>query len=175
MTFTDGAFIGQLDQENKRTQFVTYFNGDSDLLSSVSLVGKSESKEFSNETLVNGEKVVESHVYWWMGSGATTGKFTMNFNYDVVGIQLMIQAYNKTYVDTWSAAEPFVSYSFDEHAKLYIDTKDYAKDLSHSGTDKPEIVSFSKDYTTPTKQITIGNFEEGERVFIHSIKISYIA
>ena len=175
VTFTDGTFVGQLDQENKRNQFVTYFNGSDDLLSSVSLVGKSESKEFSCETLVNGQKVTENHVYWWMGSGSYTGKLTMNFNYDVVGIQLSIQAYNKTYVDTWSADEPFVSYILDNNAKLYIDSQDYVKDLSCTGTDKPDIVDFSKEYTTPTKQISIGNFEEGQRVFIHSIKIAYIA
>ena len=173
VNFKDGSFVGQLDQASKRDAFVTYVNGDDNLLSSVSLIGKSESKEVSFGTLNNGEQVTEKHVVWWMGSASSEGKLTMNFNYDVVSIKLSIQAYYKSYVNTWSEENPFVEFNLDKTSKLFIDSEDCVKDLSTSEDKIPEIVDFKKEYTTPTKTITIGNFEAEARVYIHSMLISY--
>ena len=175
ITFLDGTFIGQLDQPSTRSNFVTYVNGTDDLLSSVSLVGKSESKEIDFQKLDDtGAKVTEKHVVWWMGSAKTTGELTMNFNCDVTGIKLTIQAYHKPFVNTWDEAEPFVNFNADKSAKLYIDTTDNVKDLSFTSDVTPDIVDFTKSYQTPTKQITIGNLEMEQRVFIHSMEISYL-
>ena len=122
ITFLDGSFVGQLDQPSTRNSFVTYVNGTDDLLSSVSLAGKSESKEMDFQILDEaGTKVTEKHVMWWMGSASATGKLTMDFNCDVTGIKLSIQAYYKPYVNTWEESKPFVVPNSDKSAKLYID------------------------------------------------------
>lgn len=174
ITFLDGSFVGQLDQPSTRNSFVTYVNGTDDLLSSVSLVGKSESKEMDFQILDEvGSKVTEKHVMWWMGSASATGKLTMDFNCDVTGIKLTIQAYHKPYVNTWDEPEPFLVPNADKSAKLYIDSTDNIKDLSFTTETTPEIVDFSKTYQTPTKQIIIGNLNIQQRVFIHSMEISY--
>lgn len=175
ITFTDGSFIGQLDQPSTRTNFVTYINGTDNLLSSVSLVGKSESKEMDFQILDEaGTKVTEKHVMWWMGSASATGKLTMDFNCDVTGIKLTIQAYHKPCVNTWDEPEPFLVPNADKSAKLYIDSADNVKDLSFTTETTPEIVDFSKTYQTPTKQIIIGNLDIQQRVFIHSMEITYL-
>ena len=173
ITFTDGSFVGQLDQASTRDGFVSYINGEDNLLSSVSLIGKSEIKSIEFGTLENGHSKKESHVMWWLGSAANNGVLTMNFNVDVININLSIQAYYKSYVDTWSQTEPFVVNNLDTGSKLYIDSTDYIKDLSCEEGSTPEIVDFSKQYETPTKQITIGNFESEARVYIHSMEITY--
>jgi len=174
VTFKDGSFIGQLDQPSARDNFVSYINGTDDLLSSISFVGKSESKEVSFETLVDGEKKSEKHIVWWLGSSSTNGVLTMNFKYDVTKISLSIQAYYKSYVDTWSQSEAVVVSNVDTTAKMYVDTQDNVKDLSCPETEVPQVVSFSKNYETPTKQIILGTFEAYERVYIHSMELTYI-
>lgn len=173
ITFTDGTFVGQLDQQPTRETFVSYVNGDDNLLSSVSMEGKSESKSTEFGRIENGEVKKESHVLWWIGSAAYNGVLTMNFNVDVVGIKLSIQAYYKTFVNTWSQEDPVVIKNIDTTSKLYIDSTDYVKDLSCDEDSTPEVVDFSKEYTVPTKQITIGNFQEEARVYIHSMEIQY--
>lgn len=174
VTFKDGSFIGQLDQPTARDNFVSYINGTDDLLSSISFVGKSESKEVSFETLVDGEKKSEKHIVWWLGSSSTNGVLTMDFKYDVTKISLSIQAYYKSYVDTWSQSEAVVVSNVDTTAKMYIDTQDNVKDLSCPETEVPQVVNFSKNYETPTKQIILGTFEAYERVYIHSMELTYI-
>lgn len=174
VTFKNGTFIGQLDQPSARDRFVSYVNGTDDLLSSVNLVGKSESKEVSFETLVDGKKQSENHVVWWLGSNSSNGVLTMNFKYEVTAISLSIQAYYKSYVDTWSQTDPVIVSNVDTTAKMYIDTVDNVKDLSCSADEMPEVVSFNKNYVTPTKQIILGTFEAYERVYIHSMELTYI-
>ena len=175
VTFKDGSFIGQLDQPSTRDNFISYVNGTNDLLSSVSLVGKSESKEMSFDTLVDGEKQSEKHVVWWLGSSAYNGVLTMNFNYEVTAISLSIQSYYKPYIDAYTDPDNPVAYlNVDSTTKMYIDTEENTKDLSCSETEIPEVVSFDKNYEKPTKQITLGTFEPGERVYIHSMQLTYI-
>ena len=167
VVFKDGTFIGQLEHTTTQNNFVSYFNGSDDLLTSISFTGKSESKEIEFKTKASSEK----HVVWWLGSSEATGQLTFNFKYSVSKINITAQAYYKPYVDTWSGSEPVEHFNVDTNSSLLISDTTY--DLKTSEDTTPKIKNLSKTYTTPTKSIILKNGTTGQRVFIHSIEVLY--
>ena len=157
VVFKNASFTGQLVYDSTRESFVSWFNGDDDVLESLDCLGKCEMKSIS-------DKANETRL--WLGSQSETCTLTFNFKYDVSKIKLNIQSYSKyiAYSD---------SYSRDYNSVFILDGDSY--DLSIPDTFEGDTLSknVEKSYEeSKTKKVELTN--EGGRVFIHSIEITYL-
>ena len=118
VTFLDGSFTGSLDLEKTQNNFVTWFNGEDDVLKGISLpVG-----DYAQINDVGG------FVTMSLGAQAKAGNLTFSFNYDIEKITVNIQSYYK-YVAYNN------SYNNDHNSvfSLDCDTYDLSLESSFSG------------------------------------------
>ena len=161
VSFLNGGFTNSsLNQAASQQNFVNWFNGTDDLLTSINYSGYSQLNWIGNEkdswrfsTLI-------------LGSSSQDGNIKFNFAHEIKSVKFNIQGYCKyiAYSD---------SYSVDTDSKFYLD--DELTDLSVSAgtTGELEKKDVSKSYSTSTTSLTIRS-EDG-RVFVHSMEITYIA
>ena len=160
VSFYNGGFTNSsLNQVASQQNFVKWFNGDDDLLESITYSGYSQLNYIGNEkdswrfsTLI-------------LGSSNNDGYIKFNFAHDVKSVKFNIQGYCK-YI------EYSQSYSVDTSSKFLLDDDVYDLSVSPSFTGELEKRDVSKDYNPLSKSITIQS-EDG-RVFVHSMEITYI-
>ena len=161
VSFYNGGFTSSsLNQEASRNQFVTWFNNGDDVLESIGYQGYAQLNYIGNTS--------DSWRYSTLilGSGNSEGKITFNFKVDIISIKVTVQAYSKyiAYND---------SYSTDTDSIFILDNDEH--DLSvednHQGDTEKETIE--KAYMEGTKVISIANKEAGNRVFVHSLELTY--
>ena len=164
------VFSGQLEHETVQTSFVNYVNGNSNILSYVTLQGKSEIKGVTFSYTENKEVIENERIMWWVGSAAEVGEVTLGFNVDVAYFKLTVQPYFKKYYYDG------IQMSVDKNAQIFIDDKNDKLDLTVFDTSEdPKISTIKREYDEPVRQITFGNLDIKQRVFIREIEITYIA
>ena len=161
VTFYNGGFTNSsLDREASRNEFVEWFNGTDDVLTSIGYEGYAQLNYIGNasdswrfSTLI-------------LGSSSKTGKITFNFKYDIVSVKVEVQAYSKyiAYNNT---------YSTDTGATFVLDNDEHDLSLADGYQGDTERKTFEKAYNEGTKTISIANKDEGERVFVHSLELTY--
>lgn len=161
VTFYNGGFTNSsLDKEASQNQFVTWFNNGDDVLTSIGYQGYAQLNYIGNtsdswrfSTLI-------------LGSGSKTGKITFNFKYNIVSIKVEVQPYTKyiAYNNT---------YSVDTSATFVLDNDEHDLSLEAGYQGETERKTFEKAYAEGTKTISIANKDEGQRVFVHSLELTY--
>lgn len=160
VTFYNGGFTGSLDLTVTQTNFVNWFNGDNPILDSVGLDGYAQVNYIGNE----GESTRFSTLT--LGSQSKTGALSFNFNVDVTYVKVTVQAYSKyiAYTDTWNV---------DKHSTILINNVNHNLYLADDHEGPAEEKEFDCGFTGGTKTVTLANKEEGQRVFVHSMEITY--
>ena len=160
VTFYNGGFTGSLDLEVTQTNFVNWYNGDDHILDSVSLDGYAQVNYIGNEGDSNRFSTLI------LGSQSKTGALSFNFNVDVIYVKVIVQAYSKyiAFNDTWNV---------DKHAKILINNVDHDLSLPDNHEGPADEKEFDLGIASSTKTITLANYEEGQRVFVHSMEITY--
>ena len=153
-TFTNST----LDQEGSRNNFVNWFNGEDDLLETITTTGYSQINYIGNAGEPN------TYTILTLGKSSQNGSITFNFKYDVVSVKIKVQAYTK-YVEYTS------SWNTDTNSKFYLDTEEHDLSLEENYKGDTTKYDYSKSYNPATKQVTISS--SGGRVFVHSMEINY--
>ena len=161
VTFYNGGFTNSsLDQAASQTQFVNWFNGESDpILDSINYEGYAQLNYIGNQ---NDSWRFSTLI---LGSQNSSGKITFNLNVHAIAISVVVQAYSKyiAYSD---------SYSTDTNATFLIDNKEYDLSLEEGYTGDTEKITIDH-YSEPVTSFSISNKEAGQRVFVHSLEITY--
>ena len=160
VTFYNGGITdSSLDKPSSQQKFVNWFNGDDDLLTSIDYLG------YAQLNYIGDAKDPSRFSTLILGSSSETGNITFNFAYQVTSVKFNIQGYCKyiAYSD---------SYSVDTDSKFKLDdeTLDLSVSAGYTGLlDRKDMI---KTYETPISSFTIAS--EGQRVFVHTMEISYI-
>lgn len=161
VTFYNGGFTNSsLDQAASQSQFVNWFNGESDpILDSINYEGYAQLNYIGNQ---NDSWRFSTLI---LGSQNSNGKITFNLNVHAIAITVVVQAYSKyiAYND---------SYSTDTNATFLIDNKEYDLSLEEGHTGDTEKITIDH-YSDPVTSFSISNKEAGQRVFVHSMEITY--
>lgn len=151
------------------TAFVTAFNGDGDLLASVSATTQNGTQIANNlNASVSGVSSILQ-----LGSQSSDAFITFSFNYAVTKIEVEAQAYWKAYYQNGTGP---LSYNVDPKSNLYIGNDTNYMDLTAEGGEEPlkVIQSFNFDKSYSVKLYNKMSGTERARTFIHSMKITYI-
>ena len=168
VNFYNGGFTNSsLDKEASQKQFVDWFNGEDDILESIDYSGYAQLNYIGNEkdswrfsTLI-------------LGSNNSDGGIRFNLKYDALSIKVVVQPYTKyiAYSD---------SYNVDTNATFIIDGNEYDLSLEdgYHGETETTTIEYSfgiegsaNEYVSPF--FRIANKEAGQRVFVHSLEITY--
>ena len=155
VTFYNGGFkSSSLDTAKSQNEFVTWFNNGDNTLKSIGYEGYLQLNEIDtakNTTLI-------------LGSSKSDGKLTFNFNYYIHSVKAVVQAYTKYYNNTDNN---------DKNATFLIDTTEYDLSIDESHTGPSERKTFTKEYSEAPKSFSISNKTANQRVFVHSLEITY--
>ena len=161
VTFRNGGFTSStLDQANSQTQFVDWFNGSDNILNSISCSGYAQLNYIGNQ---NDSWRFSTLI---LGSQNSEGRITFNFGVQVASVKAVVQPYTKYISFTQT-------YNIDMSATFIIDTTetDLSLDANHTGDTENVTVNHSFDNVT---SFSIANKEAGQRVFVHSLEITYL-
>lgn len=151
--------------------FISAFNGETDLLQTIQ--ASADTVQISNNT----SDVCSINTTLQFGSRNNAGELTLNFKYAVTKVSLVAQAYWTSYEYSGSGG---VQYSVDENANIYVG--DNYIDLTCSAGAEPEKVT--KEYSfNSVKTLSLKNAmnkdslpsKQGQRSYIHSMTITYLA
>ena len=159
VSFYNGGFTNSsLNQAASMQSFIDWFNGEDDLLESVSYDGYCQLNYIGNEGDTNRFSTLI------LGSANNNGSLAFNFKYDVLSIKVNIQAYTKyiSYGEVWNT---------DNNSCFYLDNNQYdlSTETGYSGdTPKQDAII---NYSTPVKTVNISAYDG--RVFVHSMEVIY--
>lgn len=156
--FYNGGFTSStLDREASQQQFISWFNGDDDLLDSIGYTAFAQLNNFEGKTEGTFSTLV-------LGNSSGGGGLKFNFKYNVVSVKVSAQLYTKyiLYNDTWST---------DNNSKFYLESDEY--DLSTEANYKgaTEKHDYTKTFDPVVKSVSINSVDG--RVFVHSMEIKY--
>ena len=152
----NATFTGSLDLTTTQENFVTWFNGYGDILSSINVTGYAQMNSFGD------------FVTLCIGSGSSNGKIDFNFKHDVRKIKLNVSAYSK--YDSYNQV-----YRTDLDTAVYIDSVSNEFPLVSEDGVEPNKSDIEYTYENTTKNISIFNKElDHSRIFIHSMEVTYI-
>lgn len=149
--------------------FVAAFNGEDDLLTSVSATTQNATQIANNlNASVSGVSSILQ-----IGTQNTDAQITFSFKYAVTKIEVEAQAYWKAYLQNGSGP---LTYNVDAHSNLYVGKDANYMDLTAEGGEEPlkVIHSFNFDKSYSVKLYNKMDSDEHARVFVHSMKITYI-
>lgn len=163
---------GGLDSSSVASDFVNVFNGDTDLLASVSSVGTNLVQITNNDS-----DACYINQTLQFGSRKSDGELTLSFNHKVVKVNAVVQGYWTAYEYSGSP----LTYSVDEYANICIGNEDNYVNLNSEGGAEPEKVevSYNFDEVYSLKLFNIMDNDnlpdkQGQRAYIHSLSITYI-
>ena len=161
VTFYNSEFTNSsLEQEASRKQFVDWFNGEDDVLESI------DYQEYAQINYVGNVGDASRFSTLILGSQKKTGGITFNLSVQMISLKVVIQPYTK-YI-------PFNdTYSIDTNATFVLDNKDYDISLKEGHTGDTKRVTIEKDYEEGANTFSIANKDAGQRVFVHSLEITY--
>ena len=164
VTFRDGGFTNSsLEKEESQKQFVDWFNGLDDVLTSINYEG------YAQLNYVGDKKDSNRFTTLILGSQNDAGKIKFNLKYDIIQLKVVVQPYTKYVAFT-------NTYNIDMKACFIIDKKEY--DLSmkdgYEGDTKSVEIEYN-DFAEGAKSFSIANKEANQRVFVHSLEITYYA
>ena len=162
VNFYNGGFTStSLDQSKSQADFVDWFNGDDNVLKSIEYTGLVQMNYIGNQN--------ESTRFSTMiiGSQNSDGKLKFNFNYAINSVKIVTQPYTKyiSYNDT---------YNNDLNSVLLIDNTEYDLSLESNYSGPTENKTFEKTFGNNIRSFSLANKEACQRVFIHSMEITYI-
>ncbi len=160
VSFYNGGFTNSsLDQAASQKSFIAWFNGNDDLLTSINYSGYAQMNYIGN---ANDEQRFSTLI---LGSQKQNGSIKFNFSKNIKSVKINIQGYCKyiAYSD---------SYSVDTDSKFKLDDETLDLSVSAGYTGLLERKDMIKNYETPVSSFTIAS--EGQRVFVHTMEISYI-
>ena len=157
VTFYNGGFTSSsLDKAASQNSFVTWFNNGDDTLRSIGYDGYLQLNEIDddhNTTMI-------------LGSKNNNGKLTLNFNYYIHSVKAVVQPYTKYIAYTQT-------YNNDRNATFLINTTEYDLSLESTYSGPTENKTFTQEFDGNSKSFSIGNKENNQRVFVHSLEITY--
>lgn len=156
------------DHEN----FISAFNGETDLLASFTN-SQNNLVQISNNT--SEDCYINSTLQ--LGSRSGAGEIDFTFNYPVTRVTVQVQAYWTAY----SYSGQPLTYNVDENANICIGNDNNYVDLKNAGGAEPEKVTKSFDFNNAT-EIKLYDVmdcddlpdKQGQRVYIHSMEITYV-
>ena len=157
ITFLNCGKTGTLSQDNKVSEFVTFFNNGDDLINTYEYEGYVQINTFN-----------EFHTLC-LGSGSSSGMLNFKFNYLVSKITLSFQNYYKydSYHEVWN---------IDKQSQLIVgDNNTY--DLTTTVIDQEppaHIVDLMFTAENKIKNLKLENDAAQHRVFIHQMAITYL-
>ena len=161
VTFYNGGFTSTtLDQQGSKDSFVAWFNGTDNVLSSIDCSGLVQLNYIGD--------VKDSWRFTTMtlGSQNNTGELVFNFSVNVSKVKFTVQPYTKyiSYNNT---------YSMDHNSVFVLNGEEHSLAVDEEYTGETEQKEFEKEFSGGTKTITIANKENRQRVFVHSLTITY--
>ena len=160
VSFLNGGFTGSLDEAKSQTSFVTWFNGDDNILSSIVCTNKAQANYIGNtsdswrfSTLI-------------LGSQNALGTITFNFNVHITSVKIVVQPYTKyiTYSNT---------YNIDKSATFVFNQEETDLSVAADYSGETEKTTIECTPNANENKFTISNKEIGQRVFVHSFELSY--
>ena len=162
VTFKNGGFTNSsLNQAASQTQFVNWFNNGDNVLKSIGYEGYAQLNYIGNE----GDTWRFSTLI--LGSGNSEGKLTFNLNVNILNIKVAVQSYAK-YIEYNS------TYSIDRSATFYIDKEEYDLSVADDFVGDTENKTIEQSFVDGTTSFSIANKEAKQRVFVHSMEITYL-
>ena len=160
LTFYNGGFTGSLDLDNTLADFEDWCNQDVDIFDSINCEGYAQVNYIGNQGDVNRFSTLI------LGSQSKTGKLIFNLNVNAINVKITVQPYTKyiAYND---------SYNVDTHALISINNEEHDLYLENGYSGPTENKEFEYLSIDGTKTISIANKDEGQRVFVHSMEITY--
>lgn len=161
VTFYNGSFTSStLDQQQSQNDFVSWFNGTDNVLTSIGYSG------FAQINYIGDEKDDWRFSTLILGSQNDTGEITFNFRVDVSAVKVVVQPYTKyiSYNNT---------YSMDKNSVFILNDEEHSLSVDENYTGETERSTFEKTFTGGTRTIKIANKENRQRVFVHSLEITY--
>lgn len=160
LTFYNGGFTGSLDLPGTMDSFINWCNQDTPIINSIGCVGYAQLNYIGNQ---NDENRFSTLI---LGSQSQTGKLIFNLAVTAIHVRVNVQPYTK-YIAYNN------SYNVDTHAVIYINDVEhdlYLEDGYNGPTDSRD---FEYGNTDGMGTITIANKENNQRVFVHSVEITY--
>lgn len=160
LTFYNGGFTGSLDLDNSRADFKDWCNQDVSIFDSINCEGYAQVNYIGNQGDVNRFSTLI------LGSQNKTGKLVFNLSVRAINVKITVQPYTKyiAFNDT---------YNVDTHALISINNEEHDLYLETGYNGPTENKNFEYLNIDGTKTISIANKEEGQRVFVHSMEITY--
>ncbi len=167
ITFTDNtAFTtGSLANDEPNASFVENFNKglDSPILNSMSVAGYIQMATNDSNANMPLKRILQ------FGSKSAEGNMALNFAVKVTAIEVVAQAYWKSYVN-----QGVEGFNIDSGAAFYVGSDTNMIDLDASGSVEPEKKTASYSFNS-VNSVNLYTKELAKRVYIHSIKVTYIA
>ena len=163
VSFLNGGFTNSsLDKTNSQTQFINWFNGDDNILASINYYGYAQLNYIGNE---NDSWRFSTLI---LGSQNSNGSIIFNFNVHVTSVKIVVQPYTKyiAYSDT---------YSIDKSATFIFDEEEHDLSVKGDYVGDTEKTTIECTPDANTNKFKIANKISGQRVFVHSFELTYIA
>ena len=160
VSFFNGGYTGSLDEAKSQTSFVTWFNGDDNILSSIVCTNKAQVNYIGNtsdswrfSTLI-------------LGSQNALGTITFSFNVHVTAVKIVVQPYTKyiSYNNT---------YNIDRSATFVFNQEEHDLSVAADYSGETEKTTIECTPNTNENKFTISNKVIGQRVFVHSFELTY--
>lgn len=162
VTFYNGGFTNSsLEQPASRQQFVDWFNNGDNVLDSITYEAYAQLNYIGNQ---NDSWRFSTLI---LGSQSSNGKITFNLNIQALSVKVVVQPYTKyiAYSD---------SYNVDTNATFLVDSQEYDLSLEEGYTGETENVTIEHTFgENPVSSFSISNKDAKQRVFVHSLDITY--
>ena len=161
VTFLNGNFTNSsLDQATSQKQFISWFNNGDDVLESINYSGYAQLNYIGNEGDSNRFSTLI------LGSQKSNGSITFNLKYYPTMVKFVVQPYTK-YIAYNS------TYNVDTNATFIVNQEEYDLSLEEGYSGETETQTVYWANKTESNSFTIANKEAGQRVFVHSLEITY--
>ena len=160
LTFYNADFTGSLDLDNTRADFEDWCNQDTPIFDSIDCEGYAQVNYIGNQGDANRFSTLI------LGSQSKIGKLVFSLNVKAINVKITVQPYTKyiAYNNT---------YNVDTHASISINNEEHDLYLENDYTGATENKEFEYIAIDGTNTISIANKEEGQRVFVHSMEVTY--
>ena len=160
ISFLNGGYTGSLDEAKSQTSFVTWFNGDDNILSSIVCTNKAQVNYIGNA----GDSWRFSTLI--LGSQNALGTITFNFNVHVTAVKIVVQPYTKyiSYNNT---------YNIDRSATFVFNQEEHDLSVATDYSGETEKTTIECTPNANENKFIISNKTIGQRVFIHSFELTY--
>ena len=159
--FYNGGFTNSsLMQDASQARFIAWFNDGDDVLASVEYSG------YAQVNYVGNAGDADRFSTLILGSSNDSGSIKFNFNIQIVSVRVNVQPYTKydSYHET---------YNIDRNATFIIDKKEYSLAVDESVTGQTDIKTIRYSFPESASAFTLANKEAKQRVFVHSLEITY--